>query len=224
MAQGKDSGCDEFYTLPGGAESYTQVLTLSGDNSPGNVVIDGGGRVITGNGNGITLHGSLTLRNITFINIPFTVAGYASLVLDNGAVIRGNAGAGVTVSGPDTWFTFQNSGGYLEMKAGSLVTGNNASGIQVSGAYANFTMNGGTISGNSGKAGVFLYGDGSRCTMNGGTISGNNGHGVALLEDALSFEMNGGTISNNDGVGVLQSVFSLFLHRGGQIYGNTGKL
>lgn len=83
-------------------------------------------------------------------------------------------------------------------------------GVYVDGS-GTFTMNGGTISGNTASSfGGGVYVGGSRTfTMNGGTISGNTagvrGGGVYLYGLTVNFTMNGGTISGNtakDGGGV----------------------
>jgi uncharacterized repeat protein (TIGR02543 family) len=82
------------YTLPSGNETYTSTITpLTTANSPASVTIDGGGRVVTGSGNNFNIGSGVTimLKNITFKTIPLSVAAGGTLVLDNGAVIRGNA-------------------------------------------------------------------------------------------------------------------------------------
>jgi hypothetical protein len=219
------------YTLPGGLETYTSAITLTTANSPASVVIDGGGRVITGSTNRITVGSGITLKlkNITFSNIPFTVATGGKLVLGNegdatgSAVVRQNAGAGVTVSG-----------GTLEMKAGALVTLNSTSGIRVDGTSGVFTMDGGAISGNTATNGGGVLINGGSFTMNGGTISGNsaigttidnNGGGVAVTGANSSFTMIGGKITGNtadNGGGVLVTgANSRFTMEGGEISGNT---
>jgi uncharacterized repeat protein (TIGR02543 family) len=89
------------YTLPSGSETYTTALNLTTANSPASVTIDGGGRVVTGSANSITVEAgiTLTLKNISFTTLPLTVAASGTLVLDNGAVVQGNAGTGITVNG-----------------------------------------------------------------------------------------------------------------------------
>ena len=85
-----------------------------------------------------------------------------------------------------------------------VVTGGNVlygGGVSV---YGTFTMNGGTIAGNTtdlsyGYGGGVYMGDGSTFTMNGGTISGNvatSGGGV-YMGDGSTFTMTDGTISGN---------------------------
>jgi hypothetical protein len=156
-------------------------------------VIDGGGTIVTGSANRFTIGAgvTLTLKNIVFKTLPLSVAAGGKLVLDTGAVVRENGGAGVTVAGT------------LEMRGSALVTANTFSGVLVGGTGV-FTMNGGKISGNTAGegAGVRLEGSGV-FTMNGGKISGNTGTfggGVVIWGNGAiaPFTMNGGEISGNN--------------------------
>jgi uncharacterized repeat protein (TIGR02543 family) len=90
-------------------------------NSPASVVIDGGNRVVTGSTNSFTIGSgvTITLKNITFKTLPFTVSAGGTLVLDNGAVIRDNTETGVTVTG-----TSATAKGTLEMRDGASVINN----------------------------------------------------------------------------------------------------
>jgi hypothetical protein len=99
MAADKDKPT-AAYTLPCGNEPYTDAVTLTTANSPASVTINGGGRVITGNGNGIIVGAgvTLTIKNITFTKIQFTMDGGGKLMLDTGAVVRENSGTGVTLN------------------------------------------------------------------------------------------------------------------------------
>jgi uncharacterized membrane protein len=217
------------YTLTGGTESYTTALTLTTANSPANVIINGGGRVVTGSTYSITVGSgvSLTLRNITFTTLPFTVATGGKLVLDTDAVVRGNAGTGITVDS-----------GTLEMKTGALVTLNGASGVLTSGATSRFTMEGGTVSYNTAVLGAGVRIGGGEFTMTGGAILNNtvgdsaqsgNGGGVALTGASAVFTMSGGEISYNtassvEAVGggvVLTGASAVFTMSGGEISYNT---
>ena len=102
-------------------------------------------------------------------------------------------------------------------------------GVYISG-NSTFTMNGGTISGNTATVGggVGVDNDGT-FTMNGGTISGNtanfDGGGVELVNG--TFTMTGGTISGNSaydwGGGVYVRNNSTFTMEGGTITDNTAK-
>jgi uncharacterized repeat protein (TIGR02543 family) len=227
MAANK-SAASKTYTLLGlnnYEEPYTGALTLTAANSPASVTINGGGngRVITGNGNSITVGSgiTLTLKNITFKKVPFYVAAGGKLVLDNLAIVRQCPYMGVTLSG-----------GTLEMRNGSSVMYNGDSGVRMEGADSRFTMTGGTISNNTAQystvgGGVLMIG--GVFTMSGGTISDNvagNGAGVTVWEgSSATFNMSGGTIKGNraaaDGGGVYALGSTTFNMTGGRITGNN---
>jgi hypothetical protein len=165
------------------------------NNSPANVTIDGGGRVIDQTtpsgtrgeaplitvGSGVTL----TLKNITFKGLktddgdgdysgyPLILVDGGKLILEAGAVIRDNHGysGGVTILGD----------GDLIMENGSEIRNNQA-----------FEAGGGiSIKCNDASHGL---------TMNGGTISNNKselGGGGGVLLVSGKFDMIDGTISNN---------------------------
>jgi uncharacterized repeat protein (TIGR02543 family) len=88
------------YTLESGSEDYGSYTLTARVNCPLNVVIDGRqnesqtGRVVNGDGNidGIVVGAgiTLTLKNITFNNLKFTVDG--TLVLGDGVFMSGNGG------------------------------------------------------------------------------------------------------------------------------------
>ena len=110
---------------------------------------------------------------------------------------------------------------------GGVITGGNGlyGGVYVSGGT--FTMNGGTIVGNTatnGSGGVYV--DGGTFTMNGGAISGNTvsyaGGGVCVAWSG-TFTMTGGTITGNTGEygGGVYVSGSTFTMEGGAISGNT---
>ena len=110
---------------------------------------------------------------------------------------------------------------------GGVITGGNGlyGGVYVSGGT--FTMNGGTIVGNTatnGSGGVYV--DGGTFTMNGGAISGNTvsyaGGGVCVAWSG-TFTMTGGTITGNTGEygGGVYVSGSTFTMEGGTIVGNT---
>ena len=108
---------------------------------------------------------------------------------------------------------------------GGTISGNTGTYDQY-GVYVdsgNFKMNGGTISDNSG-GGVYVY-DGT-FTMKGGTISKNKASNRETAVDVSSgtFIMNGGTISNNGGGGVgVSGSESTFTMKGGTISNNGGR-
>ena len=91
-----------------------------------------------------------------------------------------------------------------------------------------FTMNGGTISGNSAALGGGVYNSGT-FVMNGGEISNNNAsdEGGGVYNQSGSFTMNGGSITGNTtktygggGVFVSRGDFTM---NGGSIMGNTAQ-
>jgi hypothetical protein len=228
-AMEKSTGRSEVaYTLAHGTEDFHSSIILTTAESPAKVVIDGGWRTITGIENGITVGAgvSLTLRNITFTNIPFTVAAGGVLVLDAYTVVR------------ESWTGITVNGGTLDMNAGALVTANHGSGVRVAGSGGVFTMNGGEIVGNTTEGnggGVRIHGSLGVFTMNGGEIcdntAGGSGGGVSIESPTNTFNMIAGTISGNTaedsvtqtvdmggGVAVLGGVFNM---SGGEIRGNN---
>jgi hypothetical protein len=124
-----------------------------------------------------------------------------TLVLDNGAVVTGNAGTGVTVNGES-----ETAKGTLEMRDGASVMNNTGGTNDVmyqvqmgGGVYVNggeFKMSGGSISNNYAAygGGVSIGGDSSTFTMTGGTITENgasHGGGVVVCGNNAVFTMNG---------------------------------
>jgi len=193
----------------------------------------------------ITLKGIDANRTISLSSYGsmFTVYNGVTLVLDNNITLRGRGSNNASLVTVD--------GGTLIMNAGSAITGNTLSpyyssggGVYVSGT---FTMNGGTISGNSvsfsadvviaatvpipSGGGVYVSGT---FTMNGGTISGNTAaEGGGVYVGGGTFTMSGGTISGNtasadynaygaSGGGVYVRHRTTFVKTGGTIYGNNG--
>jgi hypothetical protein len=162
-----------------------------------------------------------------------TLSGSGSMfTVERGTLILEN----ITLKGSSNntrGLVYINSGGKLEMRAGSVITGNNTSdstklvsggaGVRVSGGT--FTMSGGKISGNTSSGvyvngGSFGSGQGSTFTMSGGVYVGRG-----------TFTMSGGEISGNTasftslisgpcGGGVY--VGGTFTKTGGIIYGYTG--
>jgi hypothetical protein len=168
-----------------------------------------------------------------------TYGGAAVFTMSGNAAVSGNRvssssgdGGGVYVGG---------SGGgssTFTMSGNAAVSGNSVrsdgGGVFVGGDGGVFTMNGGTISGNSangsesrgGGVSIGVGGGGGVFTMNGGTISGNSANGSGSRGDgggvyvggsgsgSGDFTMNGGTISGNSANGVGG--------RGGGVYANSG--
>jgi hypothetical protein len=189
------------YTLPSGSEIYTSAITpLTTANSPASVTIDGGNRVVIGSANRFTICAgvTITLKNITFKILPFTVSAGGTLVLDTGAVVTENAGTSVIVSGESA-----TAKGTLEMRAGSSVTKKGDSGVKLDGNGV-FKMSGGIISDNTSSSGGGMLIHNSVFTMNGGTISGNtaiDGGGAYMRGANVTFNMERGEITGNTASG-----------------------
>jgi hypothetical protein len=221
------------YTLQSGNEDYKDVLTLTkGETSPGNVTIDGGGRVITGISSNVITVGDdviLTLKNITFKKIPFVVATGGHLILESGAVVSGNTAGCWNMKDGEGAISVS---GALELRAGASVKDNCATGIELENNGI-LSMKGGTISGNKGgggwNGGVVIFGTNGTFIMSGGLISENEGAwgaGVLMYGENGVFSLVAGTISTNKanaGGGVLlwSGTKRLFTMNGGLITGNT---
>ena len=171
-------------------------------------------------GGTVTLTNSCAPRNIDKGELVITNAVKLDL---NGHTLTGNGSNSVVwiVRGNLTLTnSVEGRGGITGGKPGVFMDGNSM-----------FTMNGGTITGNSssnlgGGGGVCVYG--GTFTMNGGTISGNtaeDGGGVGVCNDAM-FTMNGGTISGNTAVkggGVVMRYSGMFTMTDGMISCNTAE-
>jgi hypothetical protein len=184
--------------------------------------IKGSGTIqLKGKGHLLVVHNKLTLDGVT-------LAGVA----DNNAPLVLVYGAFVMKSGKITGNT------HIETWIGTFSAGG---GVEVSGGT--FTMEGGTISGNTAKgagpaSGGGVYIIGGTFTMEGGEISGNTaknsdetiaeGGGVTIRQNS-TFTMKGGKISGNTaesdlgslGGGVCITNDSVFTMEGGEISGNT---
>ncbi|MDE7082166.1 MAG: MBG domain-containing protein [Clostridia bacterium] len=119
----------------------------------------------------------------------------------------------------------KNGTGVITGAYGHTITSHGAGAIYCEGGY--LTLNGGSISGNTGRHGGGVYVYTGEFTMNGGEISNNNaadgyGGGVCIFD--CTFEMNGGAISSNTAKdsagGVLINGSSEFTMNGGEISGN----
>jgi hypothetical protein len=174
-------------------------LVLDSTTSPAEVIIKGNGRTVqmdagSASGSIITVGSgvTLTLQNITFTGSSgntkplIKVATGGKLILEDGAVITDNKGAGVLIDG-----------GVVEMNNGARIENNGQSGV-VAENGGSFTMNGGTISGNTaaGEGGGVSIDDASSFTMEGGTISRNT---TAYLGGGV-YVSSGGTFSKTRGI------------------------
>jgi len=170
------------------------------------------------------------------------IDGEGTFIMKDSASVSGNTrnnnsegGGGVTV----------NNGTFI-MQDNSQISGNTylsrgerygGGGVYINGTYgknSTFTMEGGTISGNTSSnnyvgsaAGVYVkYGT---FTMKGGAISGHapikddaNSSGTGVAVDYGRFTMEGGAISDNTGTGVYIKERAAFTMKGGVISTNKG--
>jgi uncharacterized protein YjdB len=146
-------------------------------------------------------------------------AGGGKLTLSGGNHAAVDSRSGVYVSGSGRTFVLNDGVTITDFK---INNGEPCSSVCIS-SESTFTMNGGTISGNTASSGGGVYVSFSSFTMNSGTISDNTGGGVYVGRG--TFTMNGGTISGNtasySGGGVSISSESTFNMIGGTIQGNT---
>jgi uncharacterized repeat protein (TIGR02543 family) len=169
----------------------------------------------------ITLRGigaNRTVRSSSNDRI-FAVGSGVTLVLDNNIILRGQ-------SNDNNSLVSVRDGGTLVMNTGSALTGGH--GVYMNGGT--FTMNGGTISGNTDFLAGGVYVNGGTFYMNGGEISGNTASGGGgVFVQGGTFTMNGGTVSSNSssdntigygggGVCVMDGTFTM---NGGEISDNT---
>jgi hypothetical protein len=187
-------------------------------------------------------------------NINVTVLGSKTITLNsNGSLLR--IGTGQTVTMKDVQLKGQGTivknntalvyinGGKFVMETGSLISGNKSSTDSEGGGVhiqsGTFTMNGGTISGNTVENGGGVFLRNGTFNMNGGMISGNIGTFIAggVLVSGGTFIMSAGTISGNEannvdidgGTGVSGGGFGggvyveggTFALRSGTLSGNT---
>jgi fibronectin type 3 domain-containing protein len=202
---------DNFYIVLGSDESISPMtLDYSGKSVDITLLGVGGERIITLNANGsmFTVNTGVTLTLDENITLVGRNANTAALVYISSADLIINAGAKISGNTNTT-----SSGG------GIYATGPNSRRPTV-------TMNGGTISGNTGSfgGGVSITGT---FTINGGTISGNmatNDGGGVYVSSGTSFNMNNGRISENTasrnggGLYLINGTFTMY---GGTIRGNT---
>ena len=195
------------YTLSGGSEYAPVRYYLNGDIT-GNLTIESDSYVeLCLNGYAIDAGGSGTVitinRGATFIlddcckGETCETDGHSHQVGD--ATIYG----GVITGGKDGY----NGGGvYVHDGAftmnGGTICGNTAEkggGVFISYTDATFTMNFGEISGNTAEQGGGVYSDYAGFTMTGGTISGNTAEkGGGLCIDGTLINIGGGKITDNE--------------------------
>jgi hypothetical protein len=188
------------------ASNYTIILTGSFTLSKEVRFSENGSKTVT-------ITGDSQRRTINNCNIRFEKGIH--LVLGNNVTLDGN-GKGTVV-----YVSYSR----LTLQEGAVLQNGNTGVFVIEGS---FTMNGGTISGNTNtnRCGGVEVVNSTTFTMNGGTISGNTGRGGGVYTGTDStFTMNGGTISGNTaqtiGGGVYHGSKNTFRMTGGTISGNT---
>ena len=189
------------------------VFTIMGSGGVRTIVVSTNAQLFTVSNGTLKLGKDITLRGGNYNNVAAVyVHTNGTLIMENGSTIRDNTNSATTAQG---------------------------GGVLVTGANAQFIMNGGTIYGNSRNvtatvtvlqgAGVTVD-SGAVFTMNGGTISGNSnfrgGSGTTPI-DALgggvfvgagsTFSMSSGTISGNS-----VDMYNGTLGAGGGVYVANG--
>jgi hypothetical protein len=198
-------------------------------NGSGTIQLKGKGYLLAVEGNKNVSNRKLTLDGVT-------LAGVA----DNDNSLINVRSGGDSGSGRS---------GHLVMKSGKIMGNSNIGNSGAGGGSVKvneggtFTMEGGTISGNTAKSpnggangGGVRVGEGGTFIMQGGTISGNTAKGSnwsaggGVSNDGGTFSMEGGAISGNtlisdddqaNGGGVFNN--GTFIMEGGTISGNTAK-
>jgi hypothetical protein len=198
--------------------------------------------------------GSFTLKPLTVTGgreIRITVRGNGNTVTlgSTGSLFTLGAGSGSSLglelhdltlagrTGNDASLVLVNSGGTLEMKAGSRITGNRNTYYSGGGVYVaggTFTMSGGAVSGNSASSyggGVCVAG--GTFIMSGGAVSGNSSSyssssqavssGGGVYVAGGTFTMSGGAVSGNSSSASAYSSYSLVASSsGGGVYVGSG--
>ncbi|MEA4853996.1 MAG: right-handed parallel beta-helix repeat-containing protein [Christensenella sp.] len=217
-----------FDDSAGTSPAYTDSLITvqAGTLTLCNIIIDGGA-VWTGETNKALGRGT-TNSGVTASLPLISVASGSTLTLADGAVLQNNCLAG---TGHDGGAVKTNGAVFL---SGGLIkdcSADQGGGVYVS-STGSFTINKGTISGNSctrtnyGGGGIFTAGS---LTMNGGTIEHNHASfdgGGIYTQSASETQISGGIIRDNTaaqrGGGVFCFYHSAALRLGGgQITGNT---
>jgi hypothetical protein len=183
----------DSYAVAGGI--YT--ITLNADESLARQTLSYDGKTV-----GITLIGAAAERTISLDTngFLFAVRNRVTLTLGNNVTLQGRIGNSNSL-------VLVDNGGRLVMNSGSKITGNTSvssgGGVAVYGGFGNFTMNGGTISGNSvSYYGGGVYIDRGTFTMNDGIISGNSaiyGGGVYVSNGTFTKQSSGTIYGSNAG-------------------------
>jgi len=188
---------DTVYWIAQNAQSDGNYTIVIGEDAASpSITLDCGGKKVS-----ISLKSSGGERKVTFATRSpsiylFTVKTGVTFILEEGVMLVGLQSASRPLVGVDGGEFIMNGGVIKDSivdsgKLGELYFGG---GVYISSGI--FTMNGGTISGNSstGGGGVYVGNEGA-FTMNNGTISGNTGGGVWVHSGR--FTMNDGAINGN---------------------------
>jgi hypothetical protein len=198
------AGCKDLFHPDGSDGSGDNVISLADSLTRiGNTAVDGGNYTITlgknetiapqalsysGKNVNITLTGGAAERTVSLSSTGplFTVGSGVTLTLDSNVTLQGrtlNNGGGGNNADALVWV---DSGGALVMNTGAKVSGNTSSSSHGGGVYVSsgtFTMNGGTISGNTSysySTSSYSYGggvyvsSGTFTKQSGGTIYGSD--------------------------------------------------
>ena len=190
-----------FITVPDTASLELQSIILDGGGyTPGReslITVDGGTLRL---GSGSVLRNNNTLTNVSLVRGGGVTVNSGILYISDNALITGNEspdGGGVRLSGTDSSM-IMNGGNITSNVAAS------AGGGVFLDSNSYFEMNGGIISFNIAQegdgGGVMVYGPGSSMTMNGGSITANTGIGGGVLLASAEMIMNGGSITANIGL------------------------
>jgi hypothetical protein len=246
MDQRKD-GDPLTINLSAATEALTEdvVITRAAGavNTPRNVTINGGGRVLNTADSKLTLTGDgtedgliVTLTNITIqggngISAPLVrIEGKARLILGHNAAIRGGRNTSTANYGGGVYI---GTGSGLEMRAGSKIRDNHNTDGRGGGVYNNggtLTMNAGSeIYDNQAQTGGGVYQTADSVFVLGGgriydNISEENGGGVYVAGAGTFFEMSGGEIFGNSGIhgcGVYLAGNAYGVMSGGRIYNHV---
>jgi len=203
-------------------------LNWTNGSSVGAMTLNGDTVTVTGT---VTLTGTLTCAGAVTFSGTGTIrraAGFTSgpmldLTGAGNVVIEGVTIDGASVPTLYSAVQMNASGAALTLNNGGIVNNNktdsydNGSAVMIGNVNAQFTMNGGTLSGNSAPSygsAVYIGGSAARFSMNGGSITGNTITGTGTVGGAVYvggvFTMTAGQITGNN-------TYS----RGGAVYVNT---
>ena len=124
--------------------SHVIVVTANETIAPQNYLFNGRNITLTLKGDGVNRTITLSSPDSMFI-----IRGNTTLILDSNITLRG-------ISGNTRPVVLIEGNGTFIMNAGSTITSNGHYGVEVWSDFGRFTMNGGTISGNTSNVGAGL--------------------------------------------------------------------